>query len=463
MQKTLKSIAGEVGGTLLGSISDKTMLAQGVSTDTRSLYPNQLYVPILGDRFDGHDFLSDAVKKGAVAALWQEDRALPSSPSIPLIRVKDTLEALQQLAAAWRREIGVKVVAVTGSNGKTTTKELLGSILSVKYRVHRTQGNLNNHIGLPLTLLSMPRKSEVAVVEMGMNHAGEIALLSQIAKPDLAVITNIGEAHIEHLGSRQGIADAKLEICEGLAQQGTLVIDGDEPLLRERLVKEKRRYIRVGWKEDNDDVLQGFATEGLEGISFTTSLTGSRFTLPMMGQYNAKNALLAITVGRTLGLTEEELQQGLNQVHITGMRLEKVTATNGMLIINDAYNASPSSMRATIDLLSSLDGFKEKWVLLGDMLEMGPEEEAYHREVGRFAMEKGISRVYAMGARGRWIVDGAQEVAPEGKAIHFQNPEEAAQTLLAEGNEGVVLLVKASRGARLETTVEHILKGAKTF
>ncbi|SFS49965.1 UDP-N-acetylmuramoyl-tripeptide--D-alanyl-D-alanine ligase [Marininema halotolerans] len=464
MQKTLKAIARAVGGTLLGGVSDKLMLASGVSTDTRSLCPNQLYVPIVGDRFDGHDFLPNAVEKGAVGALWQKDHPLPSPlPPVPLIRVENTLTALQQLAASWRQEIGVKVVAVTGSNGKTTTKELLGSVLSVKFRVHQTQGNYNNHIGLPLTLLSMPENTEVVVLEMGMNHAGEIALLSTIAQPDIAVITNIGEAHIEHLGSRQGIADAKLEIREGLAKQGILVVDGDEPLLRERLSQEKRRWIGVGWQDKNDDILQSFSTEGLEGISFTTSLSNRRFTLPMMGKHNASNALLAITVGRSMGMTEEEIQQGLTQVRMTGMRLERRTASNGMLIINDAYNASPTSMRATIDLLSSLEGFSEKWVLLGDMLEMGHDEEAYHRDIGRFAIEKGISRVYAMGERGRWIVEGAKEVATQEKVVHLQNAEEAARIFLQEGNQKVALLVKASRGARLETVVEHVLKGAKTF
>ena len=246
MQETCHWIRKRVGGDWIGSVADRHLLVDGVSTDTRKPMPNRLFVPLVGTRFDGHDFLTEAVKQGAAAALWQRDHPLPETPPIPLILVDDTLKALQELAAAVRRQWEIPVVGVTGSNGKTTTKELIAGVLSSRYRVHKTEGNLNNHIGLPLTLLSAPPDAEAAVVEMGMNHRGEIALLSRLAAPDIGVITNVGDAHLEFLGSREGIAEAKLEIREGLSEEGTLIIHGDEPLLTGRVRGESRKVIRIG-------------------------------------------------------------------------------------------------------------------------------------------------------------------------------------------------------------------------
>jgi UDP-N-acetylmuramoyl-tripeptide--D-alanyl-D-alanine ligase len=463
MENTLSSIAQILNGRLRGGVSDRQLLVSGVSTDTRGIQPNQLYIPLVGERFDGHRFVEDAAKKGAAAALWQEDRPLPDPLPLPLVVVNDTLQALQALAAAYRRELGIPVVAVTGSNGKTTTKDLISSVLSVRYRVHRTEGNLNNHIGLPLTLLSMPRDTEIAVVEMGMNHAGEIALLSRLAAPDAAVITNVGEAHIEYLGSREAIADAKLEIREGLSSDGVLVYHGDEPLLRERLAAETRRTIAVGLRDENDEQAIDIRMEGTTDTSFTSRAAGTRFRLPLPGCHNAVNALFALVLARYFGMTEEEIQEGFSQVKISGMRLEQVTAQNGMRIINDAYNASPTSMRAVIDLLVTLPAGMEKWALLGDILELGPEEARYHREVGRYAVEKGVDRVYTIGEKGRWIAEGAKKAAGDThiQVRHFQSAKEAIDILQTEGNPDTVLLVKASRGARLEGVVEELIKGEK--
>ena len=213
MKKTCDAICQIVDGTFVGSVSERSLLVHGVSTDTRTLLSNQLFVPLIGDRFDGHEFAEKAAQRGAVAALWQRDHPYPDPAPFPLILVEDTLRALQELAAHVRREMKLPVVAVTGSNGKTTSKEFIASVLSIRFRVHKTEGNLNNHIGLPLTLIATPADAEVVVVELGMNHAGEIARLSRISAPDVGVITNVGEAHLEFLGSRAAIADAKLEIC----------------------------------------------------------------------------------------------------------------------------------------------------------------------------------------------------------------------------------------------------------
>ncbi len=461
MQRTCNWILEATGGSWEGNPVDLHRLVRGVSTDTRTIRSNQLYVPLVGERFDGHQFVKDAEEKGAAAVLWQQDHPLPEL-NLPVIVVQDTLKALQRLAATYRQESQAKVVAVTGSNGKTTTKDLIASLLAEKVPVHKTQGNLNNHIGVPLTLLSMPEQTKVAVIEMGMNHRGEISILSKIARPDVAVITNIGESHSEHLGSREGIALAKLEIKDGLSPQGVIIMDGDEPLLQHFLVDDSTSRIKVGWQAGSDESPVEVKVMGTEGISFRSRKTGTQFTLPLLGRHNVKNALLAIEVARYFELREEEIVRGLAHVTLTGMRLEMKLSSNKMLLIDDAYNASPTSMKAAIDLLAEIEPEKEKWALLGDMLETGEQEEHYHREIGAYAMEKGINRLYTIGERGRWILEGAMEAKSCDNQIivHFHTPDEAVETLLQEGNQETILLVKASRAARLDQIVKNMTEGA---
>ncbi|SFJ04665.1 UDP-N-acetylmuramoyl-tripeptide--D-alanyl-D-alanine ligase [Thermoflavimicrobium dichotomicum] len=460
MERRCDWIEKVTGGKLVGVPTDALIVIQGVSTDTRQLAPHQLYVPLIGEKFDGHQFIDQAAQKGAAAALWQEDHPLPDI-DLPLIVVPDTLKALQAMANAYRKELGIPIVAVTGSNGKTTTKDLIASVLSVSYHVHKTKGNLNNHIGVPLTLLSIPEQAEIAVVEMGMNHRGEIALLSRIAEPNAAVITNIGESHIEFLGSREGIAQAKLEIREGLEKNGPIFFDGDEPLLQMELKSETRPLISVGWNQENVDTPVEVESAGFEGFRFVSSRTGYAFRLPLLGRHNVINALLAINVGRHFGLRDEQIAQGLAEVKLTGMRLELKTAQNGMRIINDAYNASPTSMRAAIDLLIEIDAHLEKWVLLGDMREIGEKEEIYHREIGEYAVKQGVSRIYTVGNRGRWIAEGARNVNRDKDRViqHFASLDEASQWFAQNGNPGVILLVKASRAAQLDRVVHHLTEG----
>ncbi|MBA4601165.1 UDP-N-acetylmuramoyl-tripeptide--D-alanyl-D-alanine ligase [Thermoactinomyces mirandus] len=461
MERTCNWILKTTDGEWFGSPVDIFRLVKGVSTDTRTLCPNQLYIPLTGEHFDGHQFIGQAVERGAAAALWKKGRPLPESPDIPFIVVNDPLKALQQLAAGYRAESRVKVIAVTGSNGKTTTKDLVASVLSERYSVHKTKGNLNNHIGVPLTLLSMPEQTDLAVVEMGMNHSGEIAVLSKIARPDVAVITNIGESHIEHLGSREGIARAKLEIREGLSSDGTIIFDGDEPLLRLYLRDETRSQIRVGWLEDADDAPEQAEVMGTRGIVFRSRKKGTWFTLPLLGRHNIKNALYAVEVARHFSLTEQEIASGLANANLTGMRLELKKAKNGMLIINDAYNASPTSMRAALDLLAEIEPEREKWALLGDILEIGEQEESYHREIGVYAMKKGINRLYTIGERGRWIYEGAVEAKNSAQTlVHFHTLDDAVNSLTKEGNQKSVLLVKASRAAQLDQIVNKMTEGA---
>lgn len=441
--------------------SDEASVVFGVSTDSRTIEENQLFVPLVGEHFDGHRFLDKAVSQGAVASLWQKDHPMPEQVDIPLILVEDTLQALQQLAHVYRMTFSIPVIAITGSNGKTTTKDLVASVLQRRFRVHKTKGNLNNHIGLPLTLLSMDDQTEVAVIEMGMNNKGEIALLSQIARPTHAIVTNIGESHIEFLGSREGIADAKLEILEGLATDGVLVFDGDEPLILSRIAGLPQKMLSVGWNRQNEDYPEKVEPFGDQGYRFWSHRGASPFVLPILGKHNIVNSLYAINIGRELGLSEEEIAEGLSQVTLTGMRLERMAGKNDLTIINDAYNASPTSTKAALRLLSELEPEKEKWALLGEIREIGGEwEQEYHRELGRYAVEMGVSRLLTVGEKGKWIAEGAEELRDSMtiEVLSFTDRDDATKWLLQHAHPNAVLLVKASRAAQLDLVAKAIAK-----
>lgn len=431
-----------------------------MSTDSRQTSEGSLFVPLKGEKFDGHQFLQQAVKAGAVASLWQEGISLPDPLPIPLILVKDPLIALQQLASCYRQELDIPIIAITGSNGKTTTKDLVSSVLSVRFQVGKTEGNLNNHIGVPLTLLSMSEKTEIGIVEMGMNHKGEISQLAKIARPDGAVITNIGESHLAFFKSRDEIAEAKLEIRDGLRGNGFLMINGDEPLLQEKVIVSNQELVRVGFDPTkNDQYPLEIELQGQKNMQFFTKEKHTRFQLPILGRHNVLNALFAIEVARFFELTDKEIQQGLANAEITGMRLQIQHAKNGMLIINDAYNASPTSIRAALELHQELEPQLEKWVLLGDVFELGEKEEIYHREIGAYAIDKQVDRLYTIGKRGKWIADGAMAAKrnTECQIQHFDSHDEAFEHLAKEGNQGVSLLVKASRSMHLDQVVQKLL------
>lgn len=459
IERTCAWIEQTTKGKLIGTPVDPMLLIRGVSTDTRKLTAGSLFVPLMGERFDGHQFLDQAMEAGAVAALWQSDHPIPKQEKIPLILVSDTLKALQQIASAYREELGISIVAITGSNGKTTTKDLVSSVLSVKFQIDKTEGNLNNHIGVPLTLCSMSEHTQIGVVEMGMNHAGEIAQLSRIAKPNVAVITNVGESHLEYLGSREGIAKAKLEIIEGLDSKGILMIHGDEPLLVQKISEIPQQVIRIGFHEENDEFPQKMEADELSGIRFCTTSSPTPFEVPLIGKHNILNALFAIQLGRLFQLSEPEIQKGLKQAEITGKRLEVNRAQNGMLVINDAYNASPTSMKAAIDLQHAVKSERDKWVLFGDMREIGSQEEQYHREIGAYAVSKDMKRIYTIGEKGRWIAEGAREANSSSSCIirHFESHEEVVEHLQKEGDQNVLLLVKASLAMHLDKVVQKLI------
>lgn len=424
----------------------------GVTIDSRKIEAGQLFIPFKGERTDGHQYVADAIKKGAAAAFWQKD--VPNPPeNLPLIFVEDSLTAIQALAKSYLQQLSVKVVGITGSNGKTSTKDMTTSLLSLKYKVQKTEGNYNNHLGLPLTVLGLEEETDIAVLEMGMSGRGEIDFLSRLAEPDIVVITNIGESHMQDLGSREGIAEAKLEILNGLKDKGRFVYFGDEPLLSSRMKDSTIDAKTFGMNPSND--LYPLHIEALDnGSAFHINKIADSFELPVLGNHNILNALAAMLVAEYFNIPFEEMNKGLQSLKLTNMRMELVEGNAGVKIINDAYNASPTSMLAAIDVLKKLPGYKQKIAVLGDMLELGDKEEAFHYEMGEHL--EGIDYVLTYGKLGNFIAEGAKTVLSEDQVFSFQEKQSLIETLASYLNEETVVLVKASRGMKLEEIVKAI-------
>lgn len=437
---------------------------EGVATDSRKITPGCLFVPLTGEHFDGHEFGAAALTGGAACTLWQLNKG--PAPSGNVIVVEDTLQALQMLATAYLAQMAPQVVAITGSNGKTTTKDIVASLLSSQYKVHKTQGNFNNHIGLPLTILSMQEDTEIAILEMGMSSRGEIALLASLAAPDVAVITNIGESHLLQLGSRKEIARAKLEIAEGLKPGGLLIYNGDEPLLEEVLAELGPsvlfgcKTLRFGETSHNDEYPVGIMSHS-GGMTFTTNCNGDRaFTLPVPGRHNVINSLAAIAVARHYGISGDNIEAGLRNLKLTGMRIEMTTTASGITLLNDAYNASPTSMKAAIDVLQSMKSSGIKIAVLGDMLELGPEEVQYHEEVGLYLDPGKIDLLFTYGNLSRYLAKAAELKFGNERIFSFTDKIELTKLLVSKCRAKDIVLFKASRGMRLEEVLQSLIANA---
>lgn len=375
----ISSIA-QAAGALNDLGDDADQQVTSVSFDTRSLQANALFVPLIADN-DGHEYINQAIEKGASAAFWSRDLA-DAPEGIILIEVEDTHEALKAFAKSYLKEVQPKVVGITGSNGKTTTKDMVAAILETNYRTHKTDGNFNNDIGLPITILQMPRDTEVIVLEMGMNHPHEISELSLLAEPDIAVITMIGESHIEFFESRDGIAAAKFEIVDGLKNGGDLIVNGDEEMLTKRLEKASFfNQVTFGQKKSNN-IYPLFIESSMKKTTFSTNLEAKiPICIPLPGEYNVNNALAAMAVGLALDVPYKNIVKGLSEFKLTAHRLEWVLGFNQSQMLNDAYNASPTSMKASISSFLNIDNLSTKWLVLGEMGELGEESERYHREL----------------------------------------------------------------------------------
>lgn len=456
---TLEQIAAACGGTYYGSEADKKRSAAGVVTDSRLVEKDFLFVPIKGARVDGHSFIPEVFSKGALAALSEQRIEQPAGP---YILVESAEEAMKKIAAYYRRTLDIKVVGVIGSVGKTSTKEMIASVLSQKYCVLKTEGNLNNEIGLPLTIFKIKKEHEVAVLEMGISDFGEMHRLAEMAKPDICVITNIGYSHLERLISRDGILKAKTECFSHMTENGIAVLNGDDDKLCNITDVDGRPVLFYGTEKEPLllDTLEGqkrgakkriYATGitelGLTGTGAVIHITGDAgeetfsVEIPIAGRHNVYNALAAVSAGTALGLTAEEMKRGIESVQTIAGR-NNLIRKDEITIIDDCYNANPVSMKASLDVLSKASG--RKIAVLGDMGELGEDTKKLHYEVGAHFKGKGIDLLYCTGELSKEIMAGAKETDGHIRISRFETKEALSEALLKEIKEGDTILIKAS-------------------
>ncbi|WP_316368107.1 UDP-N-acetylmuramoyl-tripeptide--D-alanyl-D-alanine ligase [Candidatus Thiodiazotropha sp. CDECU1] len=445
----LSQVASSLNGTWVG----EDVSFSSVSTDSRTLQARDLYVALKGPHFDGHNFIGQAIDKGAVGVMVSE----PQKPEIPQLQVKDTRLGLGRLAGVWRDSFPLPLIAITGSNGKTTVKELVAAILQQRGRVLATQGNLNNEIGLPLTLLRLQDEA-FAVVEMGANHPGEIGYLSHIAHPDVALITNAGAAHLEGFGDLQGVARAKGEILSGLRPGGIAVLNADDdyfPLWREFLGE--RKLISFGSSRqaavqcDLSRAEMRWTENGFYN-HMQVSYREDQFDvkLALAGRHNLMNALAAIAGALAMGASAREIEQGLASVKPVAGRLQMHFTTAGYRLIDDTYNANPDSVEAAVDVLRSAPG--EQILVLGDLAELGDQSVALHNQLGAKAKLAGLSRLYTLGELSRYAAEGFGD-----GALAFSDLDQLIGTLAGALRRGDTLLVKGSRTAAMERVVDRLI------
>ena len=424
-----------------------------VSTDSRTLKPGELFVALRGENFDGHKFVESAVQTGAAGAIvdlaWKGN--VPESFTI--LRADDTLRAYQTLAANYRKSLPFRVIAITGSNGKTSVKDFTASVLARKFRVTKTEGNFNNHVGLPRTILEATSADQVAVWEIGMNHPGEIAALAKIASPDVGIITNVGVAHIEFMGSRDAIAKEKGALAQAIAPDGTVILNADDSFSQKIAARTKAKLLFTG--TTSGTVRAAEIRQSADGSEFTI-LEGAhrcRAQVPVPGLHMVQNAMLAVAAGRLFGLSIEECAAGLASAPLAKARLQ-IKQIHGVQFIDDSYNANPDSMKAALRTLVELDADGKRIAVLGEMLELGKESERGHREVGECAAELGVDQLIAIGETGA-IIARAAEKGGVAKSVAVKSTSEAAEMLADIAMPGDLVLVKGSRSARTERVLEE--------
>jgi len=427
-------------------------IAQAYSIDSRTIGPGQLFFAVKGERLDGHDYVVAALEKGAVAAVVRKDQIDRYPDKSRLLAVDDTLTALQTLATAVRKVWGKPLVGVTGSAGKTTTKEAIAHVLASRYRVLKSEGNFNNHFGLPLMLLKLEPEHDIAVIEMGMSHAGEIRALAKIAQPEIGVVTNVAPVHLEFFDSLAGIARAKYELIESLPASGTAVLNADDEFVSQFGRDFKGKVITYGTHATADIRPENVQTRGAEGSEFDVVIAGSRerARLPLVGEHNILNALAAVAVGLARGLKPAEAVGALATLAPPDKRGQVVQLGN-ITVINDCYNSNPKALRAMVDALAAMKAAR-RIVVAGEMLELGPAGEEMHRAAGQHAAEKKIDVLIGVRGLAQAMVDAARQAGL--KAEFAATPEEAGEWLARETRDGDVVLLKASRGVKLEKALE---------
>lgn len=452
----LEQIARVCSGVYHGADSQKNTLISGVAIDSRAVADGFLFVAVEGSRSDGHDFINSAYARGAVCALAEKE---PGGDTLcPYILVNSTLQALKDLAEYYRGLFNIPIIGITGSVGKTTAKEMIASVLSQKYKVLKTEGNLNNEIGLPLTLLRLNEEHEAAVVEMGISEFGEMRRLSKMARPDIAVITNIGHSHLEFLGSREGVLQAKGELFEYLSPSGHALLCGDDDLLSSlelsTLCQNSAKITKLlfGVGRHNDFRAEHIENSGLDGIACYICFENRRLPvkIPGFGIHLVLPALAAAAVGSLLGLSDENIRSGLLDFSTVGSRAN-ILDTGFITIIDDCYNSNPNSLKAALSSLSALEGARV--CILGDMKELGVGGPALHRELGQYAARLGIDCIIACGELAEEIYSGAKA---SGRALYFPDKQSLFARFPALINKGDKVLVKASRSMKFEEITREL-------
>ena len=445
-QMTLENIAKACGGTYVCDDAQRGSEITGAVIDSRQVEPGYLYIPIRGERVDGHRFIPDVFEKGALAVLSEEPL---ENPAGPYIQVASSEQALKDIAEFYRSTLSIKIIGITGSVGKTSTKEMISAVLSQKYNVLKTEGNFNNEIGLPLTILRIRREHEVAVVEMGISEFGEMHRIAKVAKPDICVMTNIGQCHLENLIDRDGVLRAKSEIFDFLKTDGHIVLNGnDDKLITVQEVKGVKPvfyYVEDGTAKKADlpyeITADAIENKGLRGLNANLHFPEEVCQIhePIPGVHNVYNACAAACVGRIMGLTNEEICQGIAHAKTIAGRTNLITLGE-VLVIDDCYNANPVSMKASLDVLAQADG--RKIAVLGDMGELGENEREMHYDVGKYAANTGVDILFCCGTLSEELAKGAQR--GHTKVMYFADREKLTQTLINFVEAGDTVLVKAS-------------------
>ena len=450
---TIQEIISAVNGVWWNPREDVAPIS-AVCTDSRNLVPGCLFLPWVGEKFDGHNFIDKALDAGAAGCLCARLPENIRSDKV-YIKVDDTRLALRALASAYRDKFQIPFVQITGSVGKTTTKEMIAAVLESRFRVLKTPQNFNNDIGTPLTLLGLNPEHQVAVIETGMNHFGEIEYLGAMVRPDIAVISNIGDAHIEFLGSREGILQAKCEIFKHLKTDGVAVLNGDDPLLN--TVDVPFRTLRCGHSEHCQTHVTEIADHGVEGITCTVVTEKDTYALeiPSPGEHMVYPASIAVTVGEALGLSREEIIRGVASYQPAGSRMRVVRLPEERILLDDCYNANPQSVSAALEVLAKTE-CDRKVAVLGDMGELGDLTEQAHYNMGARAAMLGVDFVVAIGEKAQKIADGTTQSG--GEVAHFMTIEEAFDTLKEQLEPGAAMLLKASHAMHFEKLVEQLRK-----
>jgi UDP-N-acetylmuramoyl-tripeptide--D-alanyl-D-alanine ligase len=435
---------------------------KGLSINSRKVEPKNLFIAVKGERFDGHDFIKEALEKGSTCVILnkknfsaKEKHLFSSTKGKRAVLVNDTRAALQDIAKWHRDKFKLKVVGVTGTNGKTTTKEMIAEVLSRKYKVLRSEKSFNNQIGVPLTLLKLTLETEVIVLELGMSQPGEIGILTRMVQPDLGLITNIGAAHLEFMGSLEKIAQAKFELLENMDEKGAIVLNADDPWLLEKALKEKRKVHTFGLEKKADFAAEKIIQNGNGFFSFSVNSTFP-ISLRVLGKYNVYNALAAFTAGWILGVEKEKIKEALENYIPFELRME-LSQINGIKILNDSYNANPSSMGNALETLKGMKAEGRKVAVLGDMLELGHNSIEFHRRVGEKIRECGVDFLFTFGNQSLGFAEGAVKKGLEKNNIFsFQDKKALLENLLEFLKFGDLVLFKGSRKMRLEETVEGL-------